>query len=263
MVNCFARSDVMVPVAAVAEAIPMSQSVGKKAAPVFPAPIRPHTDLFSDLDAEARRWVFALGREVILEKGDAVMTQDRKCGNFYIVQSGMFAFQKCSESGLVFELGRAQAGEFFGEQFLLGDRLSEIQVVTLDRAAVRVFRASDFRKVLNQYPSVARRMLDAMTARLSHFANLSFELATMKLEVRLRRILRDLALQADQLFDGGIIQPAPRHADLAAMLGTTREVISRAMMMLNRNGTITTSRKQIIIRSARLLCFGDRTIALE
>ena len=108
----------------------------------------------------------------------------------------------------------------------------------------------------------ARRMLDELTARINRFANLSFELATMKLDVRLRRTIRDLARQTDQWYDGGIIRPAPTHAELAAMLGTTREVVSRSMVTLTRVGAITTGRQQIQIRSIELLRDDNETVVV-
>ena len=233
----------------------------RRAVPPETAP-PPKPSLFSDLSDDDRVRVMALGRQVPMAKGHVAIPQDSKGNAFYLIQSGVFAYRKSSPSGLVFELGKASAGEFFGENILLVNYPCEVEVVAATDACVHVFRAVDFRGVLSQHPSIARRMLDELTARINRFANLSFELATMKLDVRLRRTIRDLARQTDQWYDGGIIRPAPTHAELAAMLGTTREVVSRSMVTLTRVGAITTGRQQIQIRSIELLRDDNETVVV-
>jgi CRP-like cAMP-binding protein len=222
-----------------------------------PKPSSARFPLFRDLGEDDLNRVLALGRTVAMEKGEIAIPQDTRCNEFYLTLSGAFSFRKSSPSGLVFELGKATAGEFFGENILLADHPSPVEVVAASQATVCIFRAADFRGVLGQHPSIARRMLDELTARINRFANLSFELATMKLDARLRRTIQDLARQANQLHDGGIIRPAPTHAELATMLGTTREVVSRSLILLSRNGAISTGRQQIHIRSVNLLCSED------
>jgi len=157
------------------------------------------TKLFGDLDGEALARVLALGRVMLMNKGDVALAQDARCDHFYLIQSGIVSFQKSSASGLVFELGQGQAGGFFGEQVLLGDHPSEVQVVAMGPSSVCAFRAHDFRAVLGQYPAIARRTAGCHGRRVESICRLSFELATMKLKVRLRRIIRDLAQQSDQL----------------------------------------------------------------
>jgi len=209
--------------------------------------------LFTELNDAELSAALSYGRPIIFRKDDTVIREGEAAKGIYLATSGVFACRKSSPSGLLFALGKIKAQEFFGEAALVEGRPSEMEVVAACDASALIFGVSDFNGLMERHPSITLRMIEEMALRISRLETLSFELATMKLDDRLKRTIESLARESNQLHDGGVIRPAPTHAELASMLGTTREVISRSLTSLRRQGTIRTRRQEIHIRSVNSL----------
>lgn len=212
--------------------------------------------LFEGLEGAEIARIFSRSRLIAYGKDDIALAEGSEPAALFFVVSGAFTCRKASANGILFTLAHLRAGDLFGENALTG-RPWGVEVTALEASQVCAVPAGDFRAALERHPSISRRLIDVMAERISELATLSFEAATMKLDTRLRRTIQKLARERNQLRDGGIIRPAPTHAELASMLGTTREVISRSMTSLSRQGMIETRRQEIHIRSAEALdCLG-------
>ncbi len=212
------------------------------------------TTLFVDLAPDELLSVVERGQIVAVKKDAAVIREGVSNDTVFFVISGTFTCRKSSPNGLLFVLDNSvKPGDFFGELSLIGDGACDLEVVALAEARLLAIPGTSFRALMEQYPTISRRMIEEMAVRIGKLSNLSFELATMKVDTRLRRVIEKLARESNQLHDGGIIRPAPTHAELATLVGTTREVVSRSMVALCRQGSIKTSRKEILIRSVNRL----------
>ncbi|MCF1466154.1 Crp/Fnr family transcriptional regulator [Agrobacterium vitis] len=206
--------------------------------------------LFSDLDSDIVTAIAAKGKLLSFDKNEVVISEGSSKRMIGFVVSGLFVCRRSSPAGMVFAFQNARPGAFFCELSLISDNPCGIEVISTSSACkALMFAARDFRLLMEQYPVISSRMVDELTVRINSLSELSFELATMKIDARLRKTIGKLARETNQLRDGGIINPAPTHAELATMLGTTREVVSRSLTMLCREGLIETSRQAIMIRS--------------
>ncbi|GGF70563.1 transcriptional regulator [Azorhizobium oxalatiphilum] len=223
-----------------------------------PPPVITEMSLFRGISAEDRARIFVRGRMMTFVRDEVALAEGEVPDLIFLIASGQFACRKTAASGLMFALCQLNAGTFFGESALVHGRASEMEVTATRRSTVWALPASDFCAAMEGHPSISRRLIDEMAVRIGVLATLSFEAATLKLEARLCRTIQKLALEADQLRDGGTVRPAPTHAELASMLGTTREVVSRAMMGLARRGVIETRRQEIHIQSVEGLFRSGR-----
>jgi CRP/FNR family transcriptional regulator len=101
-------------------------------------------------------------------------------------------------------------------------------------------------------------MLKTMARRVRHFAGIVSDLAFRPVTERLARHL-DTAV-AGPIKPGASIELTLTHAQLAARLGTVRELVARAFSQLESSGVISRVRSRVIIRDpARLaaLARGD------
>ncbi|BAF89786.1 putative transcriptional regulator [Azorhizobium caulinodans ORS 571] len=213
-------------------------------------PVVARSCLFQGLTGDEVARIFARAHPRSFTRDEPVITDGDLPERLYFVTEGSFICRKTSPAGLVFTLGQLHPGSFFGESGVIGGRRSDMDVTATGEAAALGVPASDFRHALERHPSISRHLVDEMAARIAALTLLSFEVATLKLDARLSRAIAKLARERDQFRDGGLIRPAPTHAELAAMLGTTREVVSRSMTALSRQGLIETRRQEILIRRA-------------
>ena len=74
-------------------------------------------------------------------------------------------------------------------------------------------------------------------------------LALLDVYGRVARMLRDLAdRDGDEVEDGVLIKERPTQQDIAAMIGTSRETVSRALNDFAKRGFIEMSGKSIMLR---------------
>jgi CRP/FNR family transcriptional regulator len=102
-----------------------------------------------------------------------------------------------------------------------------------------------------------------MAGRVRHFANIVSDLAFRPVTERLARHL-DTLLAADHVKPGTAVELTLTQAQLAARLGTVRELVARAFSELEKTGVISRDRSRIIIRDpTRLaaLARGDQHAA--
>jgi CRP/FNR family transcriptional regulator len=100
-------------------------------------------------------------------------------------------------------------------------------------------------------PAVALAILKTMARRVRHFADIVSDLAFRPVTERLARHL-DTSL-ADHVKPGTAVELTLTQAQLAARLGTVRELVARAFSELEKTGVISRDRSRIIIRDpARL-----------
>ncbi len=106
---------------------------------------------------------------------------------------------------------------------------------------------SDFRRVASQVPEVALAVLGDLSVKLQHFTTLAHDLSLLSVRARLARFLLE-----------SMDRPADETAhwtqeEIAARIGTVREVVSRTMRAFVQEGLIRLDRQRIVIEDADTL----------
>jgi CRP/FNR family transcriptional regulator len=116
-------------------------------------------------------------------------------------------------------------------------------------------------RLCQRRPAVALAMLKTMAGRVRHFAGIVSDLAFRPVTERLARHL-DTAV-GGALKPGTCLELTLTQTQLAARLGTVRELVARAFSQLEASGVIARDRSRITIRDpARLaaLARGDEGV---
>ncbi|GAA2045341.1 Crp/Fnr family transcriptional regulator [Yaniella flava] len=197
--------------------------------------------LFSGLTPEQQDLIRTLARPQILSRGERVHGAGERSGQLSVVHSGQIRVSRTMPSGRQRLLRVAEPGETLGEHnFFTGGRtLDDAEAIT--DARLCVFSHEDFAGLVEDYPRIAVQMLHSLGERLDE-AERSLALSTVDVEAR----LADYLFQRPLLRDGsgspaGIPQvrlPLSKK-DIASMLGTTPESLSRALTRLTSEALIT------------------------
>ena len=118
--------------------------------------------------------------------------------------------------------------------------LEETSVLTLDR--------KDFIKVVNNYPQIAVQLLKELASRLRKSDRQIASLSLSDAEKRIALCILRFADEQGVIQNGRVIIPkVPIQQDIANMAGTSRETVSRALGILEKELRIERNGRELII----------------
>ncbi|QAV70993.1 Crp/Fnr family transcriptional regulator [Salinibacterium sp. UTAS2018] len=179
-------------------------------------------------------------------EGDRLYTAGDPADYLYVVAAGQVKTLQPVLNGQDSIVDMLAPGDFLGGLSVLGRPVyGETAVALVTTCALRIDTRA-FREVLLEYPQVALRALDDVTALLRDARSDTSQRATSSVEQRVATTLLRLADKFGQhggSGNGTLIQLPLSRADLAAMTGSTPESVSRAMSQLRKDGVVDTGRR--------------------
>jgi CRP/FNR family transcriptional regulator len=130
--------------------------------------------------------------------------------------------------------------------------------VTLAPAQVAVISVDDFCETVIHTPELALIVLRDLAIKVNHLTDLSRDLGLLTVRARLARFLLDHGHSPDGPLPEGA-QTRWTHHEIAAQIGTVREVVSRTMRSFVKDGLIKLERHRIVVldRDALMLEAGS------
>jgi CRP-like cAMP-binding protein len=218
--------------------------------------------LFDGLPDEQMK---ALARICLLRtyrKGQMIFAEGDEGSGFYIVQSGRIRIFKLSP-----ESGKEQIFQIFGP----GESFGEVAVfigqgfpafAEAEASSVLLFfPRQEFVALIRQDPSLALNMLAVLSRRLQKFARLIEDLSLKEAPARLAAHLLYLGERHQNADEISLDIPK---GQLAALLGTIPETLSRIMARMGRQDLIRLQGKRISIldrTGLQEIASGERKLA--
>jgi CRP/FNR family transcriptional regulator len=191
------------------------------------------------LDQETRRRLVAESRALRLPKGAQVFGFGQTPEGYLLLIEGSVRVQQVSENGREIVLYRVAPGESCALTTicLLSEESYQAEAVAeTDCLAIAIPRAT-FDRLVAESADFRRFVFSAFSSRLVDLLRVIEEIAFARLDVRLAQRLISLGA-ADR-------RVMLTHQQLAAELGTAREVVSRQLQEFQRRGWIAATRGTI------------------
>jgi len=185
-----------------------------------------------------------------LRPGELLFEEGQPCHGLFIIAEGTVEVRQTSLRGREQVFHTEGPGATLGEGPLF-DRGGYIATaVATGPTQVLFLRRPDLLDLCRRYPDVALSILETMARRVRRFAEIVSDLAFRPVPERLARYIDNLARSAAP---GSELDLELTQAQLAARLGTVRELVARAFSQLEDSGIITRRRARVVIRDpARL-----------
>lgn len=211
----------------------------------------PYFSALSDVEAErlaARVPVKQYGmREIIV-------AEDEPARGFYILRSGKARIYRAATKGREQTLRMVVPGDTFGEVPVFDEGPSPSTVEAMEPSEVLLVPSAAFRAVVAANPAAAAYLLRHFARRLRSFTDLIQQISTQTVQSRLARYLYQLAREEGISTPEGIVVPREiTQQDLASLLGSVREVISRSLHLMAEDGIVEVRRSDILIRDIQAL----------
>lgn len=204
---------------------------------------------FRGLPAPARDAVNRLFRSVNYSAGRMIYHEGEPAETLFLVAHGKVKLLQHSVSGDEVVLDLLSQGDPFGGLTVLGRRRYPQSAVAQTACCVLLITLADFRDLLHRYPAVALSALDGVARDLEAAQDTIRSLSTLPVEARIAQTLLHLAERLGEADESGILIQSPlSQQDLAAMVATTAETVSRVISSLRRRGYVDTGRQWIRLR---------------
>ncbi|MEM1363757.1 MAG: Crp/Fnr family transcriptional regulator [Pseudomonadota bacterium] len=189
-------------------------------------------------------------------KGQTVIEKGERTSDVFIVLNGRLVGVLISAEGKEVAYAEFRRTAYFGELAALDDGPRSLTVHAAEECLVGKISGPQFLDWLDNYPRIARNLMIDLSYRNRGLNERIFELVVHDVETRVRLLLVRLAMESDQLHDGGHLDPAPTHSDIAAHVGANREAVSRVFARLAKSGVIESGRKKITLLEVETLVEG-------
>ena len=201
-------------------------------------------------DALARIAVRRSGR-----KGERIFSEGDAGTGFYVVVTGRVKIFKVSADGKEQILHLFGPGESFGEVSVFTGQGFPADAVTAVQSTLLFFPRQGFSALIRKDPTLALNMMAQLSRRLMEFAGLIEDLSLKEVPGRLAKYLLYLSEKSGE----GEMTLDVSKGQLASLLGTIPETLSRILAKMNRQELIRSRGAQIRIMDRP----GLEAIALE
>lgn len=188
--------------------------------------------------AGAARWRSYEAGQTVLEAGDDAR-------DVFLVAEGMLRVSSRSRGGHEVILNEILPGALFGEIAAIDHQQRSATVVALTRSRICAIPASAFMAFVLATPAASLHLMRALATLVREKDARLFELSVLPVRPRLVALL--LRLARPRPSGGHIVSPPRPHHELAARIGTRREVVSRTMSALLREGLLEQTRGGLVL----------------
>jgi len=190
----------------------------------------------SEIDS-VRRYIF----EKKAGRGEILSFEDEPADVLYFVVAGAVKVFKTSADGKEQIFSIIRPGESFNDVAVLSGGVSLVSAEAMGAVTLNAIKKNDLEVVLREHPQVALNVIQVLSRRVQELVSLVEDFSFRHVTGRVAKMLLEYA------GDGVGERPRLTQQEMAAMIGTAREMVGRSLKNLEAEGTIRMERNRIII----------------
>ena len=205
-------------------------------------------ELFWDLKDEELGYISEKMVARKYEPGNYIFLEESDGEQCFFVVKGSVKVTRLSKDGREVILAMLNQGDFFGEMSLLDGKSRSANVIALEKTEVLTLNRKDFLIVLHEYPKIAIQLLKELASRLRKSDRQIASLSLSDAEKRIALCIIRFADERGIIRNGRVsIAKVPIQQDIANMAGTSRETVSRALNVLEKEQLIERNGRELVI----------------
>jgi CRP-like cAMP-binding protein len=187
-------------------------------------------------------------------KNQVIFREEETGGYMYIVVAGKVKVTKSTTDGKESLLAIHQTGDFFGEMSLIDGQTTSATVSAMEDCKILSINKPDFQHLLMKNEKIVQQIIQVLCARLRSvltlIQTLSYDSADTRIRVGIHQLAKKHGLPDAR---GILINLKITHEELAEMVGTSRETVTRTLTKLQKNGIVKMDQRRIILTDVRRL----------
>jgi CRP/FNR family transcriptional regulator, cyclic AMP receptor protein len=172
------------------------------------------------------------------ERGQLIVSRNSTCGDVHLIVDGRVRIHVYAADGREVLLTQVREGAIVGDFAAVDGGVRTTDAHATSKVLCASLSGDDFKQLLREEPRVEERYVRYLVGLVRSLTDRVVELSTLGVPSRVRTELLRQA-RAGVVGDGTArLEPPPRHADVAACVGTTREQVTRELSALTRMGLL-------------------------
>jgi CRP/FNR family cyclic AMP-dependent transcriptional regulator len=180
------------------------------------------------------------------DRGEMLLFEGEPAETLYFVVAGAVKVFKTSQDGKEQILQIIRPGESFNDVPVFGGGVNLASAEAMGKVVLKVIKKSDLEAIISEYPQVALNVIHILSERVQQLVSLVEDLSFRQVTGRVAKML------LEYVADGGD-RPRLTQQEMAAMIGTAREMVGRSLKTLEEDGVIKIERHRIIISDLEAL----------
>lgn len=179
------------------------------------------------------------------ERGDVLFWEGDACAGLHILESGSVKLYRLSPQGRQYIISVLTEGATCNEVPAFDGGTNPVNVEALETVRVWVVEPQLLRDLVSSNPEFALKVLNKFGQNLRGLVRKVSEMAFYQVTNRLARLIVEMPVEA--------VRPHWTQEQLAARLGTVREVVARSLKELEKSGAIRIEERRIHVADREVL----------
>jgi CRP-like cAMP-binding protein len=183
------------------------------------------------------------------QAGETVCQADEMARSVFLVASGRIQLYRTTRDGRRFVIATLGPGSMFGEDSLLGGQGPDTYAVALEPCTIQMMPRQQALEISSTDAMFGFGLMQAMGQRVMEAENRLEQMAYSTIASRLAALLLELGGDDPK----NVVHAT--HQELADMLGTWRETVSKTLQDFRRRGLVASGRRQLTLLDKDALYF--------
>jgi CRP-like cAMP-binding protein len=176
-----------------------------------------------------------------------VISRDAADRDVYLIVTGAVRATAFSAAGRQVTYREIPAGDWFGDFSAIDGYARSADVVAVKETLVASMSPPQFLRLVHENPSVCDHMLLRLVTSVRELTERIFEFSTLGVQNRVHAEILRLARQSGVVKNRASIEPAPKHAEIAAQVSTYREQVTRELSRMVKQGLLSRAGRALVV----------------
>ncbi|WP_234022939.1 Crp/Fnr family transcriptional regulator [Sorangium cellulosum] len=212
------------------------------------------SSLFAQVDRPVRDALVDAAALDLVEPDVAIFEQGAPADTLVVIGRGRARVERVNEQGAAFPLSYRGTGDVLGESCLGGVELRTERAVAMDEAEVIRLPIEVLRELCAQHPTLGGAVFALLVARQRETEDRIESMLFRNVGGRLAEFLLHAADRWGVPTPRGVLISAPiTHAEIAQVIGSTRETVTLTLGALRKEGVLDAAGRRLIVKDREAL----------
>ena len=204
--------------------------------------------LFAAIEPDAAHALFSSMTRVLLARGHAAFHEGEPGDRLYVIGSGKVKLGRRSNDGRENLLSILGPAEMFGELSLFDPGPRTATATAVSDTVLYELSHTELISWLEQYPAVAKHLLEALARRLRRTNEALADLVFSDVPGRVAKALLDLSTRFGEPAEDGLrVAHGLTQEELAQLVGASRETVNKALADFAARGWVRREGRAVVL----------------